>query len=59
LNGFDTLRSRLFIERNPGVSPPRVEVRFGEKDSQQTVFFYYWVVDDIIEETLEAFSGKL
>jgi hypothetical protein len=41
------------------VSPPRVKVGFGEKDGQQTIFFYYWVVDDIAEETLEAFSGKL
>jgi hypothetical protein len=38
------------------VSPPGLEVGFGEEDGQQTVFFYYWVVDGIVEEALEAFS---
>lgn len=40
------------------MSPPRLEVGFGEKDGKKTVFFYYWVVDDVVEEPLEAFSGK-
>jgi hypothetical protein len=40
------------------MSPPGLEVGFGEEDGQQAVFFYYWVVNDIVEKALEAFSGK-
>jgi len=39
------------------MSPPGLEVGFGEEDGQQTVFFYYWVVDGVVEKALEAFSG--